>query len=101
MVTRHMFLAGTKASKAALSYSWKGFGPDLKTIVYYLNHKMADFNGYTLDDASEAGFDVIYNTGFVDNLQLRLRGNFTSDFYVASTGAVDWDEYRFIVNYNF
>ncbi len=101
MVTRHMFLAGTKASKAAVSYNWKGFGPDLSTILYYANFDMADFNGYTSDDASEAGFDLIYNTGFVKNLQLRLRGNFTTDFYVANNGAVDWDEYRFIVNYNF
>ena len=101
MVTRHMFLAGTKASKAALSYNWKGFGPDLSTALYYADFDMADYNGYTSDDASEAGFDVIYNTGFVKNLQLRLRGNFTSDYFVADNGAVDWDEYRFIVNYNF
>ncbi len=101
MVTRHMFMAGTKASKAAVSYNWKGFGPDLSTILYYTDFDMADYNGYTSDDASEAGFDVIYNTGFIKNLQLRLRGNFTSDYYVANDGAVDWDEYRFIVNYNF
>ncbi len=108
MVTRHMFLAGTKASKAAAAYNWKTFGPDLNTVLYYVNFDMAENNGYTENDAGEAGFDIIYNTGFVKNLQLRLRGNFTSDFYVKETdadvtlnGAVSWDEYRFIVNYNF
>lgn len=102
MVTRHMFLAGTTAMKAAASYNWKAFGPDLSTTVYYGMYDMADNNGYTNDDAAEVGFDVIYKPEMVKNLNLRLRGNFTDDFNVAESGdTVGWSEYRFIANYNF
>lgn len=108
MVTRHMFLAGTKASKVAASYNFKAFGPDLSTTLYYANYDMANYNGYTENDASEAGFDVIYKPELVKNLSLRLRGNYANDFYVKETstvalsnGAVSWSEYRFIANYNF
>ena len=102
MVTRHMFLAGTVATKVAASYNWKAFGPNLKTVAYYAMFDMADNNGYTSDDASEAGFDVIYYPGLVENLQLRLRGNYATDFNVNAAGdTVGWNEYRFIVNYNF
>lgn len=108
MVTRHMFLAGTDATKLAASYNWKAFGPDLKTVVYYGNYDMAKNNGYTEKDADEVGFDVIYKPEMVKNLSLRLRGNFARDFYVKTSdtdvtknGDVDWDEYRLIVNYNF
>ncbi len=102
MVTRHMFLAGTSAIKVAASYNWKRFGPDLKTVGYWANFAMDDNNGYTYDDASETGFDIIYKPQFVANLQLRLRGNFTDDFNVNNSGdTVEWNEYRFIVNYNF
>jgi hypothetical protein len=108
MVTRHMFLAGTKATKLAASYNWKAFGPNLSTTLYYVNFDMADYNGYTQNDASESGFDVIYSPAMVKNLQLRLRANYADDFYVSETntdatknGAVSWDEYRFIANYNF
>ena len=108
MVTRHMFLAGTKATKVAASYNWKTFGPDLKTVAYYASFNMAKNNGYTENDASEAGFDIIYKPEFVKNLNLRLRGNFADDFYVSETntdatknGAVSWSEYRLIANYNF
>ncbi|MEA3331197.1 MAG: OprD family outer membrane porin [Campylobacterota bacterium] len=102
MVTRHVFLAGTKATKVAASYNWKAFGPDLKTVLYYANYDMADNNGYTSDDASETGFDFIYKPSYVKNLNLRLRGNFADDFNVNATGdTVGWNEYRFIANYNF
>ena len=102
MVTRHQFLAGTKASKIAASYNWKAFGPDLKTVLYYANYDMDKNNGYTYGNASETGFDFIYKPAMVKNLNLRLRGNFADDFNVATTGATaGWDEYRFIVNYNF
>ncbi|MDH4943512.1 OprD family outer membrane porin [Sulfurimonas sp. C5] len=108
MVTRHMFLAGTKAAKAAVSYDWKDFGAKLTSAVYYANFDMAANNGYTEGDASEVGFDVIYYPSMIKNLQVRFRGNFTNDFYVNKTnadttlrGAVEWDEYRFILNYNF
>jgi len=102
MVTRHMFLAGTTASKVAASYNWKAFGPDLSTTLYYANYTMADYNGYTNGDASESGFDFIYKPAIVKNLNLRLRGNFADSFNVATTGATTgWNEYRFIANYNF
>ena len=102
MVTRHVFLAGTKATKIAASYNWKNFGPDLKTVLYYADYNMDKNNGYTNGDTDEAGFDIIYNTGFVKNLQLRLRGNFSNDFNVNTAGdTVSWDEYRFIANYSF
>jgi len=103
MVTRHVFLAGTKATKLAASYNWKAFGPNLKTVLYYADYDMDKNNGYTYGDAAEAGFDVIYYPELVKNLQLRLRGNFADDFNVADvTGnTVGWNEYRFIANYNF
>ena len=103
MVTRHVFLAGTKATKVAASYNFKRFGPDFKTVLYYASYDMDKNSGYSKDDASESGFDLIYNTGFVKNLQLRVRGNYARDFYNAGNGGktVGWDEYRFIANYNF
>ncbi|WP_455756604.1 OprD family outer membrane porin [Sulfurimonas sp.] len=102
MVTRHNFLAGTKATKVAASYNWKNFGPDLKTVAYYADFDMDRYNGYTSGDAGETGFDIIYNLASVKNLQLRLRGNFADDFNVNSAGdTVGWSEYRFIANYSF
>jgi hypothetical protein len=102
MVTRHMFLAGTTALKGVVAYNWKSFGPNLKTVLYYSSYDMADYNGYTSDDASEMGFDFIYYPALVKNLQLRLRANFADDFNVNADGdTVSWNEYRFIMNYNF
>ncbi len=37
----------------------------------------------------------------VKNLQLRLRGNFPRKFFENGSGDTGWNEYRFIVNYNF
>ena len=108
MVTRHVFLAGTEANKVAVSYNFKNFGADIKTVAYYASYAMADYNGYTEGDTDETGFDIIYNNAIVKNLQLRFRGNFSNDFYVknsdsntALNGNVGWDEYRFIANYSF
>ncbi len=102
MVTRHVFLAGTKATKIATSYNFKSFGPDLKTVLYYASYDMAKHNGYTYGDASESGFDITYKPAKVKGLNLRLRGNFADDFNVATTGdTVGWSEYRFIMNYSF
>ena len=102
MVTRHVFLAGTKATKVAASYNFKSFGPDLKTVLYYATYNMAENNGYTHDDASESGFDIIYKPAMAKGLKLRLRGNFADDFNVATNGdTVGWNEYRFIANYSF
>jgi hypothetical protein len=61
-------------------------------------------NGYSASydwKAKETGFDVIYYPKAVKNLQLRLRANYADDFFQNSTGSVSWDEYRFIINYNF
>ncbi len=108
MVTRHVFLAGTDATKVAASYDFKSMGTNLKTVLYYANYSMDKNNGYTEDDASEIGFDFIYYPELVKNLQLRFRGNFADDFYVKNSdsdatknGSVGWNEYRFIMNYSF
>ncbi len=104
MVTRHQFMAGTDAWKAAASYDWKDFGINLNTGVYYTEFDMDKLNGYSTGyewTAKEKGFDIIFNPQTIKNLQLRLRANYTSDFYEKSTGSVSWDEYRFIANYNF
>ncbi|QOP40892.1 OprD family outer membrane porin [Sulfurimonas marina] len=98
MVTRHQFLAGTKATKVAGTYSFKDMGVNLSTTAYYASFDMDDNSGYgTARTATESGFDAIYYPEAVKNLQLRLRGNFPRDFI----GTVGWNEYRFIVNYNF
>lgn len=104
MVTRHQFMAGTDAWKVAGSYDWKNFGVNLNTGVYYASFDLDALNGYSAKacTTTESGFDIIFNPQAVKNLQLRMRANYTRDF--AQTGAgvpTDWDEYRFIVNYNF
>jgi len=104
MVTRHQFMAGTDAMKIAGSYDWKNFGVNLNTGVYYTEFDMDKLNGYSASyawTAKESGFDIIFNPQAVKNLQLRLRANYADDFFQNATGAVSWDEYRFIANYNF
>jgi imipenem/basic amino acid-specific outer membrane pore len=102
MVTRHMFLAGTKASKIMGTYNFKDMGANVSAMGYYAEFKMDANSGYGIArTASESGFDVIYNTEFVKNLQLRVRGNFPRDFFEGAAGATGWSEYRFIANYNF
>jgi len=103
MVTRHQFLAGTEATKVAGTYNWKDMGINLTTTLYYCDYDMAANNGYTAGDASESGFDFIYKPAAIKNLNLRLRANYADDFNVnGTTGTTtSWDEYRFIVNYNF
>ncbi|MDO9305151.1 MAG: OprD family outer membrane porin [Sulfuricurvum sp.] len=110
MVTRHQFMAGTDASKIAAAYDWKNFGISLNTSVYYASYDMDALNGYAIGQswtATESGFDIIFNPQTFKNLQLRLRANYTDDFYQYSSvtpsanGSVSWDEYRFIANYNF
>lgn len=110
MVTRHMFLAGTKAAKAYGGYDWNSLGLNLSTGFYYasfdvdegVNSDSSPTNGYTYGDASEWGLDFIYYPEYVKNLQVRFRGNFPSKFYTAADGStVGWNEYRFILNYNF
>ncbi|EDZ62254.1 outer membrane porin [Sulfurimonas gotlandica GD1] len=98
MVTRHMFLAGTKATKVAATYSFKEHGVNLSATGYYASFDMDANSGYgTARTAKEPGFDVIYYPDVVKKLQLRVRGNFPTDF----GDNRDWSEYRFIANYNF
>lgn len=104
MVTRHQFMAGTKAAKVAGTYSFKDMGTNLSTTLYYASFDMDENSGYGIArTATEAGFDAIYYPEAVKNLQLRLRGNFPRKFAESSTTSGDkgWNEYRFIVNYNF
>jgi hypothetical protein len=102
MVTRHMFLAGAEAAKAAASYNFKDLGANLTTVAYYTEFDLDANSGYGVErTASEAGFDAIYNPQAVKNLQLRLRGNFPRAYAETASGKTGWNEYRFIVNYNF
>ena len=104
MVTRHMFIAGTKAYKVNAGYNFKDLGTNLTTSVYYTDFDMDVNSGYGVErTASEAGFDAIYSPEFVKNLQLRFRGNFPRSYAesTATSGTKGWNEYRFIANYNF
>lgn len=104
MVTRHQFMAGTDAWKVAGSYDWKNMGVNLSTGVYYASFKLDALNGYSSRacTTTESGLDMIYTPQRIKNLQLRLRANYTRDFAQNSAGVgTDWDEYRFIANYNF
>ena len=103
MVTRHQFLAGTKAWKAAAVYDFKALGTNLSTAVFYASFDVDDYSGYGIArTATESGFDIQYYPAAVKNLQLRLRGNFPRKFAEASAGNdTGWNEYRFIANYNF
>jgi hypothetical protein len=100
MVTRHMFLADTDALKVAASYSLKSLGINASATIYHVEFDVGENNSYkngTAWTAKESGFDVKYYPATVKNLQLRLRANYPTDF----APGIDWDEYRFIVNYNF
>lgn len=98
MVTRHMFLAGTKTTKVAATYNFKEHGLNLSATGYYASFDMDNNSGFgTERTATEPGFDVKYYPSTVKNLQLRLRGNFPDDF----GNNRDWDEYRFIASYKF
>lgn len=102
MVTRHIFISGTKASKVAATYDFKNLGANLNATGYYTSFDMDTNSGYGLArTATEAGFDVIYYPAAVKNLQLRARGNFPRDFAEGATGTTGWSEYRLIANYNF
>jgi len=98
MVTRHMFLAGTKTTKVAATYNFKEHGVNLSATGYYTSFDMDNNSGYgTQRTATEPGFDIKYYPSTFKNLQLRLRGNFPDDF----GNNRDWDEYRFIASYKF
>jgi len=103
MVTRHQFLAGTKAWKVAAVYDFKSLGTNLSTAVFYASFDVDAHSGYGVArTATEPGFDIQYYPEAVKNLQVRFRGNFPRKFAEASAGNdTGWNEYRFIVNYNF
>ncbi|WP_324171010.1 OprD family outer membrane porin [Sulfurimonas sp.] len=106
MVSRQMTLAGVSAIKAVLAYSFKEMGADVKVVGYYIGINYANSNaGYNEKlNTNEKGFDIIYNTAWAKNLQLRLRGNYVSDWTAAPNGTDDvrdWSEYRLIANYKF
>jgi len=102
MVTRHQFLAGTKATKVAASYSFKEQGINLSTAAYYASFDMDEYSGYGISrTAYEPGFDIQYYPAAVKNLQLRFRGNFPRKFGEDASGSTGWNEYRLIANYNF
>lgn len=102
MVIRHMFLAGTSASKVTAGYNFKDMGMNILTSAYYTEFDTDKNSGYGLErTASEAGFDTIYYPQAVKNLQVRFRGNFPRGFAESTAGKTGWNEYRFILNYNF
>ena len=103
MVTRHQFMAGTKATKVAASYDFKNMGANVVASAYYVSFDMDKDCGYGVArTATEPGFDIAYKPAVVKNLELKLRGNFPRKYEDSSTNGIrDWDEYRFIVNYNF
>jgi len=103
MVTRHQFLAGTEATKVVGAYSFKEHGINLSAAAYYTSFDMDANSGYGISrTATEPGFDIKYYPKQVKNLQLRFRGNFPRNFAESTSGNdTGWNEYRFIVNYNF
>lgn len=100
MLTR---LAGTKASKVYASYNWKNFGANLLTTASYAKLNMGEYNGWTDGDANEIDFSATYYPSAFKNLEIRLRANYSNDFLVLASnkGTVSWDEYHFVVKYNF
>ena len=103
MVTRHQFIAGTKATKIAAAYSFKKMGINLSTAAYYVSFDMDANSGYGVArTATESGFDIKYYPAAVKKLQLRFRGNFPRKYAEATAGNdLGWNEYRLIANYNF
>ncbi|SFP02752.1 OprD family outer membrane porin [Hydrogenimonas thermophila] len=100
MVTRHQFFADTDAWKVAGNYNFQNMGINANATLYYCNFDVGENNPYDTGKAwtaKESGFDIKYYPKGIQNLQLRFRGNFPRDF----KPGIDWDEYRFIVNYNF
>ncbi|MEY3002355.1 MAG: hypothetical protein RLZZ428_730, partial [Pseudomonadota bacterium] len=100
MVTRHQFMPNTDAWKVSGTYNFTEL--NLNATVYYASYDIGAGNALpsgtsyiTNDTTTESGFDLIYQA--TKDLQYRFRGNFPNDFKTCT----DWNEYRFIVNYNF
>ena len=104
MVTRHMFMAGTHAWKVQGIYDWNSLGINLSTTLYYAAYEMNQLNGFSVGEewtATEAGFDIIYDPNWLKNLSLQFRGNFTDDYFKNPESSIGWNEFRFIINYDF
>ena len=108
MVTRHQFFADTDTWKVAGTYKFNDFGINANATLYYASFDVGENNPYNSGrswTATESGVDIKYYPEAVKNLQLRFRANFPRDFYdkhaTKTPDNVDWDEYRFIVNYTF
>lgn len=102
MVTRHQFLADTTAFKVAATYKLADYGASAS--VYYTSFDVGADNSYLNGrswTAKESGFDIKYKVAQVDGLNLRFRANFPEDFGYKNDEPFGWDEYRFIINYNF
>ena len=103
MVTRHQFMAGTKATKVAVAYDFKNMGANVVASAYYASFDVDKNSGYGIArTTTEPGFDIAYKPAAVKNLELKFRGNFPDKFAESSADhAISWSEYRFIANYNF
>jgi hypothetical protein len=104
MVTRHQFIAGTKATKVAGSYDFKNMGANVIASAFYTSFDMDKNSGSgSVRTATEPGFDLAFKPEAVKNLELKFRGNFPRQYSDNTDGTKsrDWDEYRFIANYNF
>ena len=100
MVTRHQFFADTEAFKIAGRYNFNNLAVNLTFDLYHASFDVGSDNAYvngTNFTDKETGFDLIFKPKNINNLTLRFRGNFPSDF----RPGLDWTEYRFILNYNF
>ena len=100
MATRHQFFADTGAFKVGGRYNFNTLGANLTFDLYHVSFDIGSDNAYvngTDFTAKESGFDLIFKPKNINNLTLRFRGNFPSDF----KPGLDWAEYRFILNYDF
>jgi hypothetical protein len=95
MVTRHQFFEDTQAMKVVGSYK---FLEKSSIALYYASFEVGEDNGVYPDTdwtTKEFGFDLKYYPA--DNLLLRFRGNYPTDFIEG----LNWDETRVIVSYKF
>lgn len=98
MVTRHQFFSDTDSYKVAATYNFSEY--HVKATAYYTSFDVGESATYAAGlDSTESGFDIIYQA--TEDLQYRFRGNFPNAFGGTPSDSYDWDEYRFIVNYNF
>ena len=101
MVTRHQFIAGTKAKKVAATYNFKEHGINLNATGYYAQFDMDSSNAIAASlnniTTKERGFDIKYYPASVENLLLRARANFPTDYVKGR----EYDEFRLIASYKF